>query len=64
MLNHLYEIGIGGTGTLKANRTDHCPIKELKVITKEDRGSYNYRYDSANKVIVVRWNENSAVALD
>ena len=38
LLNHLSENGIDGTGTLTANRTDHCPIKDLKVIGKEDRG--------------------------
>ena len=30
----------------------------------EDRGSFGYRYDdSENKVIIVRWNDHSAVAL-
>ena len=63
MLNHLTENGIGGTGTLEANRTDNCPIKDLKVLSKEDPGSSNYRYDSENKIIVVRWNENSVDTL-
>ena len=63
LLNHLSENGIGGTGTLKANRTDHCHIKDLKVISKEDCGSYNYRYDSANKVIFARRNEIRIVTL-
>ena len=58
------ENGIGGTDTLKANHTDYCPIKDLKVISKEDRGSCNYRYDSANKVITVRFNENTVVTFD
>lgn len=63
MPNHLSENGIGGTSTLKANRTDNCPIKDLKVISKEDPRSSNYRYDSKNKIIVVRWNENSVDTL-
>ena len=63
LLNHLPKNGVGGTGTLRANRTDHCPIKDIKVIGKEDRGSYDYRYDLANKLIVVRWNDNSVVTL-
>ena len=63
LLNHLSKNGIGGTGTLRANRTDHCPIKDTKIIGKEDRGSYGYRYGSANKLIVVRWNDNSVVTL-
>ena len=63
LLNHMSKNGIGGTSTLRANHTDHCPIKDIKVISKEHRGSYGYRYDSANKLIVVRWNDNSVVTL-
>ena len=43
LLNHLSENVIGGTGTLKANGTDHCPIEDLKVIGKEHPGSYDYK---------------------
>ena len=63
LLNLLSKNGIGGTGTLRSNRTDHCPIKDIKVIGKEDCGSYDYRYDSSNKLIVVRWNDNSVVTV-
>ena len=38
LLNHFPENEIVGTGTLRTNRTDHCPIKDLEVIGKEDRG--------------------------
>ena len=63
MLNHLSVYRIAGTGTLRANHTDHFRLKDLKVIGKDDRGSYDYRCDSANKVIVVRWNDNNVVTL-
>ena len=63
MLNHLSENGTVGTGTLRASRTGHCPIKDLNVASKEDRGSYAYRYDSANKVIVVSWNDSNVITL-
>ena len=32
---------MGGTGTLRPNRTDHYPIKYFKVIGKKDRRSYD-----------------------
>ena len=57
------ENGIGGTEALRANRTDKCSIKDNKVIGKESSRTYNFRYDSANKILVVRWNDNSIVTL-
>ena len=41
---------------------NQCSTKDLKFIGKEDRGSYDYRYGSANKVIV-RWGGSSVVTL-
>ena len=63
LLTMLARNGIGWTGTLRANRTDKCPIKDNKAIGKESRGTYDFRYDSANKILVVRWNDNSVVTL-
>ena len=63
LLNHLSKNGVCGTGTLRGNRTDHCPIKDIKVIGQEYRGSYDYRCDSENKLIVATWNDNSIVTL-
>ena len=56
LLKMLAENAIGGTGTLRANRTDKYPIKDDKAIRKESYGTYDFRYDSANKILVVRWN--------
>ena len=61
--NHLSKNGIGAISALRANCTDHCPMKDIKVIGKKNNGSYDYRYHSANKLIVVRWNDNSIVTL-
>ena len=38
-------------------------MKDIKVIGKKNNGSYDYSYHSANKLIVVRWNDNSIVTL-
>ena len=57
------ENGIGGTEVLRANRTDKCSIKYNKAIGKESRRTYDFRYDSANKILVVRRNDNSVVTL-
>ena len=57
------ENGIGGTGTLRANHTDKCPIKDEKAIGKESRGTYDFRYDTVNKILAVRWNDSSVATL-
>ena len=48
-------------GTVRENRTNHCPLKPKKVIEKEDRGSFDYRSDG--KVLCVKWNDNRAVTV-
>ena len=63
LVKMLAENGIGGTGTLRANRADKCPIKNNKASGKESRRTYDFRYDSANKIFVVRWNDNSIVTV-
>ena len=63
LLKHFSENGNCGTSTIRPSHTDHYPIKDLKVIGKEDLGSYGCRYDSANKVIAAICNENSIVIL-
>ena len=63
LLKMLAENGIGETGTLRVNRTGKFPIKDNKAIGKESRGTYDFRYDSANKILVVRWNGNSVETL-
>ena len=45
---------MGGTDTLRTNFTDECPIKDKKATGKESCGTYDFRYDSANKILVVR----------
>ena len=47
------ENGIGGTGTLRANCTDKCPIKDNKAMGKENLGTYDFRYNSSKKAILV-----------
>ena len=55
--------GIGATGTLRANRLQNCPITPVKDLAKQSRGSYDFRFDRQNEVIVVNWNDNNVVTL-
>ena len=54
---HLSEYGVGGTGILMINFTGKFPIKYGKIYGKVKRGSYGNRYDAANKLVVVRWDD-------
>ena len=39
------------------NFTGKFPIKYGKIYGKVKRGSYGNRYDAANKLVVVRWDD-------
>ena len=54
---------IAGAEILTKNRTDKCPMRDNKAIGKEISETYHFRYDSLNKILVVRWNENSVLTL-
>ena len=55
--------GIGGAVNLRANRIDKRPVKDTEVFGKKIRGTFYFRCDLANKVISVRWNDNSVATL-
>ena len=63
LMDYLAKKGVGATGTIRANRIEGCPIADLKQVSKLPRGSYDYRMDTANKVEVVRWHDNSIVTM-
>ena len=57
------KVDLGGTGTIRLNRIEDCPLKSVPAMKKTVRGSYNYKLDSHNNIIVVRRNDNSIVTL-
>ena len=61
LVDKLTDMGISSTGTIRANRIEDCPVKDLKQMSKTERGSYDYAYDESNGLIVVRWNDNNIV---
>ena len=63
LLSKLTESGFGGTGTISLNRIEDCPLKSVPAMKKTAWGSYDYKLDSDNNIIVVRWNDNSIVTL-
>lgn len=60
-MRHLKELGYYATGTLRANRTENCTLKDVKQFKKEKRGHYDYRL--GDDVFVCRWNDNNVVTV-
>ncbi|KAK9737095.1 Transposase IS4 [Popillia japonica] len=51
------------TGTVRENRLPNCPIKSGKQLLKGNRGDFDCAVDTNSSVLVVRWNDNSAVTV-
>ena len=59
LLDILPSKNIGGTGTLRENRTEKAPLISRKLLTKEKRDTVDYASDGNN--LIVNWNDNRAV---
>jgi len=60
LFDKLTNIGIRGTGTIRANRLMKCPHSDL---AKSKRGAYDYAFDSSSHVVLVRWMHSKPVTL-
>lgn len=49
------------TGTLRANRTENCFLKDVKQFKTEEGGFYDFRL--GDDVFVCRWNDNNVVTM-
>jgi len=54
---------MGVTGIVRSNRTGKCPLKEDKAMKKQTRGDMDYRFDDEEKILFVKWNDNSLVTV-
>ncbi|XP_036327495.1 piggyBac transposable element-derived protein 3-like [Rhagoletis pomonella] len=55
--------GYFATGTVRDNRTNYAPLVCINDMKKRSRGSSDFVFDSNNKVLVTRWNDNSVVTI-
>ena len=46
---------------MRNDRIMKCPLIDVKVMKKKERGSFDFRCDE--KVEIVRWNDNSVVTI-
>lgn len=63
LLVHLRELGFQASGTIRENRLRKCPLKSTKDMMKENRGSYDYRFDTNEEILIVKWHDNKCVTV-
>ncbi|KAJ8909335.1 hypothetical protein NQ315_013451 [Exocentrus adspersus] len=55
--------GIHATGTIRDNRQKKCPVESSKIMNKKERGSFDYRFDKNNEILLVKWKDNSVCSI-
>lgn len=50
-------------GTLRSDRIAGCPIETDKILSKQGRGSFDYKADMNKGVIIIKWVDNKCVLL-
>ena len=63
LLQKLTEKKFCATGTIREPRLLSCTFENSKLLAKKERGSFDFRYDQANHIFAVKWNDNAVVTL-
>ncbi|KAK9738798.1 Transposase IS4 [Popillia japonica] len=63
LMNRLTTKGIRATGTIRENRQKKCTIQSSKMMDKQEKGTYGYRFDANNKLLIVKWKDNSVCSM-
>ncbi|XP_066952532.1 piggyBac transposable element-derived protein 2-like [Macrobrachium rosenbergii] len=63
LLVHLGNIGFQASGTLRENRLKNCTLKSTNDMKKETRGSYDYRFDTNEEVLMLSKGLSTILAL-
>ncbi|XP_065650420.1 piggyBac transposable element-derived protein 3-like [Hydra vulgaris] len=59
----LADRGMAATGTLRSNRTEGAPLKNIKAMDKLPRGSHDVALDQKANVCLVRWHDSKVVTV-
>ena len=60
LLSQLKEMRLPAIGTVRANRTGNCPLKNDKDL---QRGSMDSKVDKQNKISLIKWQDNRSVSV-
>ncbi|GBP81055.1 ATP-dependent zinc metalloprotease YME1 homolog [Eumeta japonica] len=63
LLDDVSQMGHDITGTLRANRTEGAPLKDIKEMKKTPRGSFHQITDVSSNSTLVRYNDNNIVTI-
>ena len=63
LLDQLRRDNVAAVGTIRANRIENCPVKDVQLMKKVERGNYDQRTDKSTGTTVVRWQDNSVVTI-
>lgn len=63
LMVYLKKKGFRATGTVRENRIQKVPISTCKNLKKEPRGCHDYRFDTENEILLVKWHDNSVCSI-
>ncbi|XP_004695627.1 PREDICTED: piggyBac transposable element-derived protein 2 [Condylura cristata] len=61
LMSILRKKGIKATGTVREYKTECCPLKDVKELKKMKKGTFDYKVDESDEIIVCRWHDSSVV---
>ncbi|XP_075398245.1 piggyBac transposable element-derived protein 2 [Tenrec ecaudatus] len=61
LMSILRKKGVKATGTVREYKTERCPLKDPRELKKMKRGSFDYKVDEHEEIIVCRWNDSHMV---
>ncbi|KAM5299945.1 piggyBac transposable element-derived protein 2 [Ctenodactylus gundi] len=61
LMSVLRKKGIKATGTVREYRTERCPLRDASELRKTKRGSFDYRVDEREEILVCRWHDRGVV---
>lgn len=61
LMKILKEKQFRATGTARDNRLKKCPLPTNKDFIKQNRGTFHHQFDDTNKLLFVKWKDNSIV---
>ncbi|XP_044529027.1 piggyBac transposable element-derived protein 1 [Gracilinanus agilis] len=63
LISALKKKGVKATGKIHDNRTEKCPFINAENIKKMKRGSFDFRVEEKEEIILCRWNDENAINL-
>lgn len=57
----LKDRGIFTLGSIRSNRLPHCKFQDDKILKSKGRGSFDFRCETNNNILAVKWYDNKAV---